>query len=1031
MHPKLIQIMRSIEDRKLDEAKILLRNILAIDYYQYSNEDMQHALFLLTYIHCLEKNYKEAHASCLMIDDKNLPEKSILLTVLLSEMTGAESIIRNKLAIPGSYPNGKNLITSLAMPVHSTIPPNADHIISKNWKAFFENDEFWKVPLINSLMQLGFHVTPKDNNEIALSQNKKIIMVDKILSVAREHKIPFYLLCQDLATLPNICCPSIVPLEIVVPSIAATTDSTPQKASRPSLLTMVLSPNTSNSVTASSPAAISNPATTSSFTTKSSPVASSGVTALSSPPAISNVAVISSPAATSSSMRSDEPRIINIGPPREINANNITFKRCTAENNRLAVIIFLELGMKDSADDSFECIPRVPEPTAIEIAAYFGRLHCLSLLIKTTPTSEYLDRALKRALRNNQFDCIDMLLKSDISFKVKADMYVYVHDNKNEKNKKYLDLLLQCGINLYDAIYYQHEYLVKCLEKGVGNETIEEKENIILLATERGYSCCLNESIFRNINQVIIENALIIAVRQGIIPCLAILLGQRIQVRVKVSAFFEAQTCQNDTAQLLILQSLDVEGKRAVLMTAAKRGEVLCLNKLLPNRDITLDCKIRVLNEAIDHGQIDFVFALFNFDISESYRVQAVKRIVQTKNPRSIQRLIVYGLNDHNILQVLIPLGMPSKSNLTVLHTLTAKNKIDSLKLLLDNGFDLNAMSSCDENKIYYCSGTALMVAAHCAHLGCLSELLDRGAEIGIQLQLPRAGRFLFQRDNNSVINDYNGYTALHFAANNNGLTLLLRARQFRPSMLLLVCGNGDTVLHTAVRANNAKNILVLIDVGASPYIRNGQGDSAMLLAVRLGHQDAFNVLQTRRISFKENQTATLMEIFNYALTNKNLEQIRLSLICLFSPKIFWEHKQKNTELFHKLIKQFVETNNVDCLKIIQPFFLEHEPDTEELSGDLLENMVGIFNFNKSYAALIEFALKNQYWECAKILLEQYVTPELKKSVEAMEIKQALCKLLHAHDLKELLCLIPTPSVITTYNRKAASSASPSATKKN
>lgn len=136
----------------------------------------------------------------------------------------------------------------------------------------------------------------------------------------------------------------------------------------------------------------------------------------------------------------------------------MALKRSVASNNTLAALLLVLSGTRD-APSEFNGIDLIPDPTALEIAAYRGYYHILLFLTKMPMHSNYLESALKLAVAAGHIECIEILLNPvlAISFDTKVDLYLDLINNvyQNPKLNKFIAILLDKHVDLHKALLNQ------------------------------------------------------------------------------------------------------------------------------------------------------------------------------------------------------------------------------------------------------------------------------------------------------------------------------------------------------------------------------------------------------------------------------------------------------------------------------------------------------------------------------------------------------------------------------------------------
>jgi ankyrin repeat protein len=83
--------------------------------------------------------------------------------------------------------------------------------------------------------------------------------------------------------------------------------------------------------------------------------------------------------------------------------------------------------------------------------------------------------------------------------------------------------------------------------------------------------------------------------------------------------------------------------------------------------------------------------------------------------------------------------------------------------------------------------------------------------------------------------------------AANWGMPFLVRARLAEDPTLVNIMDGRTSPLHEAVRSNNVDIVRLLLEGGANPALRNGDGKSALELATELGHTAVVELLRGAR----------------------------------------------------------------------------------------------------------------------------------------------------------------------------------------
>ncbi len=617
-----------------------------------------------------------------------------------------------------------------------------------------------------------------------------------------------------------------------------------------------------------------------------------------------------------------------------LDKNKIKLKKCMIDDNCLAALMLLLSGVRDSAD-RFEYIPLVPNPTALEIAAYHGNTHCLALIANTNVEIDLYDRAVRLALKHNHIDCIHLLL-DHVSFSAKANMYLEIESNPNQKLQKLRELLLNSHLTLYKALQNDCKILIPELICSSVKETPDEINGIIMRAAELGYDSCLTESRLKDADIEYISLALINAAKNNHIDCIAKLLETKISSKVKINALivlmkYIQEYCKENLPEhkwlqyylaeksfiffLYVMNNLEIQtafieiaktadplfvrvllkldklslvqvshkenplcsrmflklDKAALEEISSTQPEAILAIRELKSTDnieniieiynlikkgkvqiikidkiihISNDCKKTAFLNALKQWKIDVVLSLFNTGLDIKDEEDAIKKIASGSNINYQGKLVEYALNNPFTLALLLKLkvNLPSKTAPGVTHKVTELANLDCLRLLLDNGFDINkvdeflltkkiasntesssstnnttspnvlSMSSLSslrnimgtapsDKKIIVSTGTIVMIATYLGHADCLEYLLNRGTGLNdprnppdLRIQLPANCYFKSQRLTIATP------PPIHNAQDN---TVINNADDIN------TCFSGYSVLHFAVNHPNCLELLI------------------------------------------------------------------------------------------------------------------------------------------------------------------------------------------------------------------------------
>nr|XP_036873551.1 ankyrin repeat domain-containing protein 29 isoform X3 [Manis javanica] len=188
---------------------------------------------------------------------------------------------------------------------------------------------------------------------------------------------------------------------------------------------------------------------------------------------------------------------------------------------------------------------------------------------------------------------------------------------------------------------------------------------------------------------------------------------------------------------------------------------------------------------AAQQGHNDIVRFLFEFGASTECRTKdggtALLAASQYGHMRVVETLLKHGANIHDQLY----------DGATALFLAAQGGYLDVIRLLLSSGAKVNQPRQ---------DGTApLWIAAQMGHSEVVRVMLLRGAE----------------RD--AARND--GTTALLKAANKGYNDVIEELLKFSPTLGILK--NGTSALHAAVLNGNIKTVVLLLEAGADPALRN------------------------------------------------------------------------------------------------------------------------------------------------------------------------------------------------------------------
>jgi ankyrin repeat protein len=186
----------------------------------------------------------------------------------------------------------------------------------------------------------------------------------------------------------------------------------------------------------------------------------------------------------------------------------------------------------------------------------------------------------------------------------------------------------------------------------------------------------------------------------------------------------------------------------------------------------------------------------------------------------------------------------------TALHFTAIVGSSKSMKLLIEKNADINAVNNDGKTSLHF--------AAEMGYLNCVELLVVGGAEINTKtnngytalLYAAMIGhndivKYLLGKSANPYITDNEGNECLHLASESQSLECLI---------LLDNCGklsvnrgnlNQQTPLHFACNtySNSTETITFLLEQGASPNIKNANGQTSLHLAAGTGNFEFLKLL--------------------------------------------------------------------------------------------------------------------------------------------------------------------------------------------
>jgi len=183
-------------------------------------------------------------------------------------------------------------------------------------------------------------------------------------------------------------------------------------------------------------------------------------------------------------------------------------------------------------------------------------------------------------------------------------------------------------------------------------------------------------------------------------------------------------------------------------------------------------------------------------------------RAVQMDDARTVQTL----------LRVVDPNGLNPIGGEPALVVAVREGSMNVLKALLTNpGTQVDAAA--------LNGNTALMMAAYKRNMAAVEALLAKGAAVNRP-----------------------GWTALHYAAagGDNDIAALLLKHGARVDAVSPAASGAYTPLMMAAREGHQDNALFLLDQGANPMLKNGEGLTAAQIAERADHKAIAAAIQAR-----------------------------------------------------------------------------------------------------------------------------------------------------------------------------------------
>jgi ankyrin repeat protein len=365
---------------------------------------------------------------------------------------------------------------------------------------------------------------------------------------------------------------------------------------------------------------------------------------------------------------------------------------------------------------------------------------------------------------------------------------------------------------------YGHLDLVNILlSKGADAKQCNDKgDSAISLAAEKG-----RDDIFYALADQCIDDAIVIAARHGMTEVVRTLINKGANINKRNSdgmtpLMLVAYNGHFEIVCLLLDEKADLNiaipesGKTALILTSGYENRLNILNALLDaGADINIQCKNGdcALTEAAAYGSLEILQAL----ISKGAKVNV-------KNSKGLTPLLL-------------------------------ANHLDKVKILLDNGADINAVDSQGRNVLMRWAAarsqfmkeliaktsninsrdnsgrTALMLAANEGNNDLISDLISNGADINLK--------------DNKGMTAYMYAAGLYKGAGNVMLTLLEKGQ----GVITETSDDGEAALYKEAYLRNWNTVLALLKRGAVSITSKNDGGYALIEAIKNGQNDVIKVL--------------------------------------------------------------------------------------------------------------------------------------------------------------------------------------------
>ena len=239
-------------------------------------------------------------------------------------------------------------------------------------------------------------------------------------------------------------------------------------------------------------------------------------------------------------------------------------------------------------------------------------------------------------------------------------------------------------------------------------------------------------------------------------------------------------------------------GDNAVV-TAARDGDLRAVRALIGKK--------ANVNEPARDGSTALLWAVYHSDLEMAHALVAAGASVNVPNKYGVTPLIQAGRNgDTPMLDALLKAGadvnLAHPDGETAILSASRAGRADAVRLLVEAGADVNARTYQDE--------TALMWAAAEGHADVIQALLDAKADPNVKARLTTL------KERKHADHPTGGFTALMFAAR-NGHETAARALIAGGADPKLTNGDGVTAMAIAVVNDRFDLAKVLLDLGADP----------------------------------------------------------------------------------------------------------------------------------------------------------------------------------------------------------------------